>query len=61
MFVATDNDNEPQAIRVGFDYSILIDPSAVSPLKGSIRVSEIITIKSRPCKVGISEISLREI
>ena len=41
MFVATDNDNEPQAIRVGFDYSILIDPSAVSPLKGSIRVSEI--------------------
>ena len=41
MFVATDKDNEPQAIRVGFDYAILIDPSAVSPLKGSLRVSEI--------------------
>ena len=41
MFVATDEDKEPQAIRVGFDYAILIDPSAVSPLKGSLRVSEI--------------------
>ncbi len=41
MFVATDKNNEPQAIRVGFDYAILIDPSAVSPLKGSLRISEI--------------------
>ena len=38
MFVATE---EVQAIRVGFDYAILIDPSAVSPLKGSLSVSEI--------------------
>jgi len=38
MFVATE---EVQAIRVGFDYAILIDPAAVSPLKGSLRVSEI--------------------
>ena len=38
MFLAT---NKEEAIRVGFDYAILIDPSAVSPLKGSLRVSEI--------------------
>ena len=38
MFVATE---EVQAIRVGFDYAILIDPSAVSLLKGSLSVSEI--------------------
>ena len=38
LFLATEN---PQSIRVGFDYAILIDPTAVSPLNGSLRLSEI--------------------
>jgi len=38
MFLATETE---QSIRVGFDYTILIDPSAVSPLKGNLRISEI--------------------
>ena len=38
LFLATE---QPQSIRVGFDYAILIDPSAVSPLKGNLRLSEI--------------------
>ncbi|HJN82950.1 MAG TPA: lamin tail domain-containing protein [Verrucomicrobiota bacterium] len=37
-FLATE---QPQSIRVGFDYAMLIDPSAVSPLKGNLRLSEI--------------------
>ena len=38
LFLATE---KPQSIRVAFDYAMLIDPSAVSPLKGSLRLSEI--------------------
>ncbi|MDC0309614.1 lamin tail domain-containing protein, partial [bacterium] len=38
LFLATE---QPQSIRVGFDYAMLIDPSAVSPLKGNVRLSEI--------------------
>ena len=38
LFLATE---KPQSIRVAFDYAILIDPSAVSPLKGNLRLSEI--------------------
>ena len=38
LFLATE---KPQSIRVGFDYAMLIDPSAVSPLKGNLRLSEI--------------------
>ena len=38
LFLATE---QPQSIRVGFDYVMLIDPSAVSPLKGNLRLSEI--------------------
>ncbi len=38
IFLATENE---QSIRVGFDYAMLIDPSAVSPLKGNLRLSEI--------------------
>ena len=38
LFLATE---QPQSIRVGFDYAMLIDPSAVSPLKGNLRLSEI--------------------
>ena len=38
LFLATE---KPQSIRVGFDYVMLIDPSAVSPLKGNLRLSEI--------------------
>jgi hypothetical protein len=37
-FLATE---QPQSIRVGFDYAMLIDPAAVSPLKGNLRLSEI--------------------
>ena len=38
IFLATEKE---QSIRVGFDYAMLIDPSAVSPLKGSLGLSEI--------------------
>jgi regulation of enolase protein 1 (concanavalin A-like superfamily) len=38
LFLATE---KPQSIRVGFDYAMLIDPSAVSPLKGNLSLSEI--------------------
>ena len=38
LFLATE---QPQSIRIGFDYAMLIDPSAVSPLKGNLSLSEI--------------------
>ena len=38
LFLATE---KPQSIRVAFDYAMLIDPAAVSPLKGSLRLSEL--------------------
>ena len=38
LFLATE---QQQSIRIGFDYAMLIDPSAVSPLKGNLRLSEI--------------------
>ena len=38
LFLATE---KPQSIRVAFDYAMLIDPSAVSPLKGNLRLGEI--------------------
>ena len=38
LFLATE---QQQSIRVGFDYAMLIDPSAVSPLKGNLSLSEI--------------------
>ena len=38
LFLATE---KPQSIRVGFDYAMLVDPSAVSPLKGNLSLSEV--------------------
>ena len=38
LFLATE---KPQSIRIGFDYAMLVDPSAVSPLKGNLSLSEV--------------------